>query len=128
MKSSVIRAGATLDRNVKTSGHLVLGRNARLEGSAIVLGNLTLGPGAVIEGRVSVEGDLVMGARSRIDGEAEVTGAARLLPGATATKIVAKNVELRGSRADEVYARGNLTLVDAQVDTFEARGKVIAKR
>lgn len=128
MKSSVIKSGATLDRGVKTSGDLVVGRSARLEGGVIAIGDLTLGANAVIEGRVSVDGDLVMGPDSKIRGEADVRGTARLLPGSSAAKLVAETVEVRRASAREVYSRGDLVLVDSEVDSFEAGGKVVAKR
>lgn len=128
MKSSVIKSGAALDRGVKTSGHLVIGRNARVEGGVIAIGDLTLGANAAIEGRVSVDGDLVMGPGSTIEGEAEVRGTAHLLPGSSAAKLVAKTVEVRNASAREVHSRGDLVLVDSEVNSFEAEGRVVAKR
>lgn len=128
MKSYVIRRGAVLDRGVKTSGDLALGMDARVRGGAIALGDLSLSTNSVVEGRVSVEGDLVMGPGSRVGGDVEVKGTARLLPGSEARRIVAGEVEARRSEVEEVVSRGDILLVESQVDRLEAGGRVVARR
>ncbi|MBS1263983.1 MAG: UDP-3-O-(3-hydroxymyristoyl)glucosamine N-acyltransferase [Methanonatronarchaeales archaeon] len=127
MKSSVIRSGRTIDRGVRTRENLVVGMSATVCGGVDAGGNLSLGHGALVTGDLRIGGDLVLGPRAKVMGRASVRGSAILLPGSGIGALEADGVEMRRARADEVHSSGDLVLVEAEVSTFSADGKVVAQ-